>query len=106
MRSQSKGQDRTIIEKHTRIIERHTQEKITLQTEINRLTQQILILKETKAKEPTPQVTNSQNEKRKIYNKVLSQERQIENLRNKLESTQDDNHNLRLMLQNNEESKE
>ena len=111
LRKRSNGNTKIITEKHTEIIEKFTHEKITLQTEINRLTQQILILKEKSNEKQAIQpavksefVTN-QEEKRKVYDKLLLQERTIENLRNKLNSVEDDNHQLRIMLQNNEEGK-
>jgi chromosome segregation ATPase len=111
LRKRSNGNTKIITEKHTEIIEKFTHEKITLQTEINRLTQQILILKEKSNEKQAiqPQAKSefviNQEEKRKVYDKLLLQERTIESLRNKLNSAEDDNHQLRIMLQNNEEGK-
>ena len=98
-----------IKEKENLIIEKTTQERIILETEIEKLTKQIIILKEESQKKPIEneldQFSQNQGEKRKVYDRLLFQDRQIENLRNKLKSVGDDNNNLRLLLQNNEESK-
>jgi hypothetical protein len=70
LRNELKGNTKVITEKHTQIIERFTHEKITLQTEINRLNQQILILKEAPQQPQKSDFAQIQGEKRKIYDKV------------------------------------
>ena len=111
LEEQLKGLQKGRAEDHpgmVKVIEKHTMEKTELVTEINRLNQQILILREgaekSREERELKQISDEQGEKRKVYDKLLFQERQIEGLQNKLTSALDDNQNLRLLLQSNEES--
>lgn len=83
--------------------QKHSDEKEMLEKELGRMQEEIEDLKGEN--EEVKSMPNPQDEKRKVYDRLLQQERMIEDLQNKLESAHDDKNNLRMMLQNNEESR-
>ena len=85
------------------IEQKHNDEKEMLEKELGRMQEEIEDLKGEN--EEVKNMPNPQDEKRKVYDRLLQQERMIEDLQNKLESAHDDKNNLRMMLQNNEESR-
>ena len=90
-------------EKMKEIEQKHNDEKEMLEKELGRMQEEIEDLKGEN--EEVKNMPNPQDEKRKVYDRLLQQERMIEDLQNKLESAHDDKNNLRMMLQNNEESR-
>lgn len=79
-----------------------------METEIERLRQEVVVLREKQTRGPDsaekPE-TSEHSEKRRALDKLLTREKEIERLRGRLEGALDDNRNLKLMLQSREESK-